>query len=645
MPIRTGMGADPVILSPFRRDLVLPELGELPKLLLAGEDVLAVVQGVFRRGPGILVATTQRLLFLDKGWVFGLHFEQFQYAQLTAVDYDGAVWARITVVGSGGTEQIDKAPRDAARDLCERVQPLLGPRTAPVTSATPSEEQTDAPVVVPPQRSPSFADVGGMDDLKQEAKSTIGLMLAFPDRVEQYRIDWNGLLLHGASGVGKTHFARALAGEFALGLVEVTPATIGTDPRTLATAFAAAAEAVPCVLFIDELEQFAHRAPARTPFVDELVSLLEQARAVNGLLVVAATSDLDALDDEVVRPGRFDRKLQVGLPDAAARRAILAVALAGRPTDAQLDLDAVATRSDGLTAASLLQAADAAALAAMKASVPVSTTQLEQALQGLGGVERPTVDGWTWDRLVLPEKVENELKALQATIEDPERARTFGVEPPSGVLLVGPPGTGKTTVARVLAAQAHCSFFPVSAADVTSKWAGESEQSVKRLFERARAAAPAIVFLDEVDALGAVRGEDDGAGYDRQLNQLLQEIDGLGGNRGVFVLAATNRPDRLDPALTRGGRLSQTIEIPLPDLAGRGAMLAGMTGSMPLQGVDLAAVAAHTDGCSGADLNALCQQAAVAAIVRDGTAAEPHVTAADFESALADLREKAPGPA
>ena len=640
------MSADPIALGGLRGALALPELRELPKLLQPSEDVVSLVQGWFRGKAGMLVATTERLLFLDKGWLFGLHYEQFAYAQLTAVQYDGGlVWARITILGPGASADIERTPGDAAREFCDRVRPLLGQATRPRMTAASPPADPGASVVAPPQSLPSFADVGGMDALKQEAKETLGLLLAFPDKTEQYRIDWNGLLLHGAAGVGKTHFARALAGEFALGLVEVSPTAIGSDPQKLTAAFAVAAEAAPCVLFLDELEQLAPRRERRDPLVEQLVALLEQARAVHGLVVVGATSSPDALDGEVVRPGRFDRKLQVGLPDAAARRAILAVALAGRPTDPGLDLDAVASRCDGLTAAALLQAVDAAALDAMQADAPVSTEHLVQALQGLGGVERPTVEGWTWERLVLPEKVESELKALQATIEDPEQARKFGVEPPTGALLVGPPGTGKTTVARVLAAQARCSFFPVSAADVTSKWAGESEQSVKRVFERARAAAPAIVFLDEADALGAARGENDDAGYDRQLNQLLQEMDGIDGDRGVFVLAATNRPDRLDPALTRGGRLSRTIEIPLPDEQGRRAMLARMTEPMPLVGVDLDALAARTEGFSGADLHALCQQAAVAAIVRGGDAGEPQVLAADFETAVADLRAKEGTPA
>lgn len=218
-------------------------------------------------------------------------------------------------------------------------------------------------------------------------------------------------------------------------------------------------------------------------------------------------------------------------------------------------------------------------------------------------------------------------------VADPDRAARFGVEPPSGILLHGAPGTGKTTVAKVLAAESQCSFYSVSAADLTSKWLGESERLISQLFDRARDNRPSIVFVDEIDAVAGVRGE--WGTYDRQVNQLLQEIDGVESTPGVIVIGATNRKDILDPALLRGGRLSRHIEIPLPDTEGRRAMLGIFTAAMPLRGVDLDELARRTEGLSGADLEALCQEAAMQAIIRQGDAVEPAVTAEDFGAALA----------
>jgi transitional endoplasmic reticulum ATPase len=221
-------------------------------------------------------------------------------------------------------------------------------------------------------------------------------------------------------------------------------------------------------------------------------------------------------------------------------------------------------------------------------------------------------------------------------IEDPEVARRFGVDPPSGLLLAGPPGTGKTTVAKVLAAQAKCSFYPVSGADVMSKWVGESEGTIRRLFERARANRPSIVFIDEIDAIAGRRGAVEV--HDTQVNQLLAEIDGVAGQRGVFVIGATNRPDQIDPAMLRGGRLSRTIVLGLPDEPGRLALLRLGTARMPTVGVRLEELARETDGMSPADLKALCQEAALAAMARS---ADASVTHEDFATAIARVHEGA----
>jgi transitional endoplasmic reticulum ATPase len=275
----------------------------------------------------------------------------------------------------------------------------------------------------------------------------------------------------------------------------------------------------------------------------------------------------------------------------------------------------------------------------------VDTPHLLKAIERYGGRDRPTVENWTWDALVLPPAIKAQLQQLQAVIEDPESARRYGVDPPTGLLLAGPPGTGKTTIAKVLAAQARCSFYPISGADVMSKWVGESEGNLRRLFERARANRPSIVFIDEIDAVAGRRGGLDV--HDTLVNQLLAEIDGLAGQRGVFVIGATNRPDRLDPALLRGGRLSRTVVLGLPDESARLAVLRLYTARMPTVAVRLEDLARETDGFSPADLEALCQEAALVAMARNG--GEPGsvaaVTQADFEEALRRLRPGASAPA
>src|SRR5215218_1100029 len=440
-----------------------------------------------------------------------------------------------------------------------------------------------------------FDDVGGMDALKQEVRDTVGLVLKHPDDAQRYGIEWNGILLHGPPGVGKTYFAQAIAGEHGLNFVHVSTGDliagiVGQSARNIDKAFQTAIQNLPCLLFFDEFDSVAQRRD-NTPdqesrrTVNQLLTSLEEYRDERRLLVVAATNSIEHLDQAVIRPGRFDRHIRIDLPDAEARRAVIRAELENRPVASGIEIDELVGRTEGMTPAAIEKVIDTAALDVFKQAaetgrrVGLDTQHLLTAIERYGGQDRPTVEHWTWESLVLPDPLKAQLRQLQAVIEDPEAARRFGVDPPTGLLLAGPPGTGKTTVAKVLAAQARASFYPVSGADVMSKWVGESESNIRRLFERARENRPSIVFIDEIDAIAPRRG--DVSVHDSQVNQLLAEIDGVSGQRGVFVIGATNRPDQLDTALLRGGRLSRTIVLGLPDEEGRLAILRLHTARMP----------------------------------------------------------------
>ncbi len=568
-----------------------------------------------------------------------------------------AGWGTPVRPGQPGRSAVRRAPTRQPQTAGLQPAPAGALTTAATTSSTTTSsgggtgEHRRFPLNGPAEL-PSFAQVGGMDEVKAQLQDTFGLLLAFTDEADAYRITFNGVLLHGPTGTGKTFLAQATAGEFGLSFVRVSVAElmskfVGESAQNVATAFAFAAANMPCLLFFDEFDSVAARRDdepneENRRVVNQLLTSLEQYRTLRELVVMAATNSLDRLDPAVVRPGRFDRHIRVDLPDLVARQAILTAQLRGRPTAADIDVAQVARRTDGVNAASLTAVVAEAAMAAFREAtaggdkVPISTAHLLGALAARGGKDRPTAENWSWDRLVLDDATKAELRQVQLLLEDPEKAAAYGIAPPSGILLTGPPGTGKTTIGRVLAAEAHCSFYPITAADLTSKWVGESEANVARLFARARDNAPSIVFLDEIDAVAAARGEVGGYA-DRMLNQLLAEIDGLGGHGRVMVIGATNRPDILDPALTRGGRLSRVITVGLPDVTARRRLLGIYTTKMPLHEVDLDAVAAAADGLSGADLEALCQQAAVVAMTR--TAAEPasvtpRVSTADFDTAL-----------
>ena len=515
--------------------------------------------------------------------------------------------------------------------------------------------------VQPPEELTTFEDVGGMENLKREVEDTVGLMLQHPEQAERYGIDWNGILLYGPPGVGKTFFARAIAGEFNLNFIHVSTgdlvsAIVGGSARNIDKAFETAEQNTPCLLFFDEFDSVAQRRD-NTPdqesrrTVNQLLTALEAHHDDRKLVVMAATNSVEHLDPAVIRPGRFDRHIRIDLPDADARREIFNTEFDDRPVAEDLDLDVLVQRTEGMTPAAIEKIVDTAALEVFREAtrtgnqLELDSSHLLSAIERYGGEDRPTVEHWTWDSLVLPPAIKAQLQQLQAVIEDPEAARRFGVDPPTGLLLAGPPGTGKTTVAKVLAAQARASFYPISGADVMSKWVGESERNIRQLFERARENRPSIIFIDEIDAIAGRRGGLEM--HDSHVNQLLAEIDGVAGQRGVFVIGATNRPDELDPALLRGGRLSRTLVLGLPDAEGRLAILQLHTARMPTVGVDFASLAKRAEGFSPADLKALAQEAALAAMSRTGSdiGAPAAVTQADFEEAVLRLKRDAPAQA
>jgi len=537
------------------------------------------------------------------------------------------------------------------------------PGNAPVAVASPSaptisdaSQDAAAFTLVTPDRLPSFADVGGMDGVKRQIRDTIGLLLSFPDEALAFKVDFNGVLLFGPPGTGKTFIARAVAGEYACNFISVGSAELisgyrGQSARRVREAFAFAEENPPAVLFFDEIDAIAGRRDDDVVVGDDrqtltqLMRSLEAVRQRSDIIVVAATNAVDDLDPALVRPGRFDRKIRVDLPDERARQAVFRAQLAGRPVAADIDLPRLAQLTEGFSAAAIAAVVDRCALEILRevsegaGDRRITHLDLERAVKLNGGQDRPSMAEWDWDDVILPAETKRELMELQRLIEDPDRARRYGVEPPRGALLFGPPGTGKTTIAKVLAAQAKTSFYPIKGTDIISKWLGDSEQNVAQLFARARENRPSIIFLDEIDAIAPRREAGfGGSAVDRVVNQLLQEIDGLGSTPGVFVLGATNRRDILDEALLRGGRLGRQIEIPNPDEAGRLAMLRAFTGEMMLAGdVDLPDLARRSDGRSGADLRALCQQAAIHALMRAEESSDPLVEQRDFTDALATL--------
>lgn len=499
----------------------------------------------------------------------------------------------------------------------------------------------------------TFASVGGMHALKEQVRRIVAVIHLQREKAKQYGIVRNGILLYGPPGCGKSFFAQAIAGEFSLNYVPVSLASalskwVGSAGETMEKVFQQAKEKVPCVLFLDEMDALAGRrrgagSQHEQQVVNALLQQIDAHRDVPGLILVAATNRLDEIDPAVIREGRFDYKVKIYKADFDARREILQVLLQDRPHDASFDPTSLAQDMEGCTAAQIRHVVDEAALAAMEAKVPITQEHLRDAYRRLVVSNKYRGPQLAWDGLILPEETRQKLQFIENFIENPDLARSLGIDPPRGVLLFGPPGTGKTTIARVLASETDASFYAINAADIFSKWLGESEQRVKELFEKARDSVPALIFIDEVEALLGRRGAAESSGEQVRsavTNVFLAEMDGLDSSGRVFIIGATNRPELIDEAALRPGRLSEAIEIGLPGLAERAAMLGLFGKKMNLdETVDFQKLAADTEGASGADLRGLCTAAGRNAFLRalGAPGVKPNVTGGDFEKAAEEF--------
>ena len=515
----------------------------------------------------------------------------------------------------------------------------------------------------------TYEDIGGLDDELDLVREMIELPLSEPELFARLGVDPpKGVLLYGPPGTGKTLIARAVANEVDATFVSVSGPEIvskykGDSEERLRQVFEDARENAPSIVFFDEIDSV---APEREEgggmedrIVGQLLSLMDGLEARGEVIVIGATNRVDDLDPALRRGGRFDREIEIGVPDETGRREILDVHTRRMPTADGVDLDRLAARTHGFVGADLQSLVTEAAMSALRRArregtatddISVAREDFEAAM---AAVDPSAMREYVSEAPTEGFESVGGLEEAKATLE---RAVTWPLtydplfeaadaDPPAGVLLYGPPGTGKTLLARAVAAESGVNFVHVRGPELLDRYVGESEKAVREVFDRARGAAPAIVFFDEIDAVATDRNRGDSEVTERVVSQLLTEFDAVADNPNLIVLAATNRKDALDPALLRAGRLESHVEVPGPDEAARRAILAVHTRRKPLaDGVDLDDLAARTAGYSGADLAAVCREAAMRAVrsVADAYPAaeandhadEVSLTAADFEAAL-----------
>ncbi|HSL70762.1 MAG TPA: CDC48 family AAA ATPase, partial [Longimicrobiales bacterium] len=520
----------------------------------------------------------------------------------------------------------------------------------------------------------TYDDIGGLGATIDQVRELIELPLKHPELFQRLGIDPpKGVLLHGPPGTGKTLLARAVANEadtkfFHIAGPEIMGRFYGESEQRLREIFQQAQQQAPSIIFIDEIDSIAPKRQEVTGEVErrvvaQLLTLMDGLEPRQNVIVIGATNRVDALDEALRRPGRFDREIVIGVPDVQGRREVLGVHSRGMPLGQDVELDELAKATYGFVGADLAALAREAAMETLRRLLPelnldspseipgevlaalrVTRDDFLNALKRVQPsalreimIEAPNV---SWDDIGGLEEAKRELReGIELPLRHPEAFKRMGIRPAKGFLLFGPPGTGKTLLAKAVAREAEANFIAAKSSDLLSKWYGESEQQISRLFQRARQVAPTVIFIDEIDSLAPARGGGLGepAVTERVVNTMLAEMDGLEELQHVVVIAATNRPALIDPALMRPGRFDDLVYITVPEKEGRLHILRIHTAQMPLgEDVNLDALADRTAGYTGADLEDLVRRAGLQALREDVNSTL--VPMRMFEEALKDTR-------
>ncbi len=553
--------------------------------------------------------------------------------------------------------------------------PFLVVNTRPngIVKISPTTEISIMSEPVPEMEMPSrttYEDIGGLGEEIRRIREMVELPLRHPEIFQRLGIDPpKGVLLYGPPGGGKTLLARAVASEsdanfYAINGPEIMSKFYGESEARMRKMFEDAEKNAPSILFIDEIDAIAPKRSEVTGEVErrvvaQLLASMDGLKGRGNVIVIGATNRPDAIDPALRRPGRFDREVEIGIPDRDGRFEILQIHTRGMPLAEDVELKQIKDITHGYTGADLEALCREAAMKALRRYLPqidledkriphevldkmeVTNQDILDAFREVTPtamrevyIEAPNVP---WDEVGGLEEVKQSLKeAVEWPLKNPEMFKRLGITPPKGILLYGPPGCGKTLLARAVATEAEANFISIRGPEVFSKWVGESEKAIREIFRKARMAAPSIIFFDEFDALVPSRGAGgDSRVTERVISQLLTEIDGLLTLQNVLVIAATNRPDLIDPAVLRPGRFDRRVYVPAPTEEARLKILEVKTKDVPLDdSVSITDLAKKMVDYSGADIESVVREAAIHALRRDTESSV--VTLQDFEDALAD---------